>query len=404
MRQHFRIGKWFLDKRPNSPNWCACWFDPKTRQTRRASLRTGDFENAKIKLAGYVAKHETLAGAQADAVLLDAILIRYWENHAKTIPSAEQARFALLKWSNNFPGATVSDLTPHSVEAFIAAHRASGYKPSYISRVLSVGRAALRWAWKRGELVSVPFIVDVERDLGDEAERFRTLDMDEVARLLASAATVPHLLRFCMISLNTLARPDAVLDLRPTQVDTKRRRIKLNPEGRKQTKKYRPVVPITETLLPWLQTCDGTRHVLYGGNPVASIKKSFRKAVADAGLKNVSPYCLRHTMGTELRARGVPEWEAKGFMGHKSGVARTTERYARFRPNHLGQAVQAIDAYFLELKREFNAILPDHVFNPVRANSVLVPKLGFPQSLEEMVGATGIEPVTPAMSTQCSYR
>ena len=55
-----------------------------------------------------------------------------------------------------------------------------------------------------------------------------------------------------MISLNTLARPDAVLDLSPAQVDFKRRLIKLNPDGRKQTKKYRPVVPISETLLPHL--------------------------------------------------------------------------------------------------------------------------------------------------------
>ena len=61
-----------------------------------------------------------------------------------------------------------------------------------------------------------------------------------------------------MISLNTLARPDAVLDLGPAQVDIKRRLIKLNPDGRKQTKKYRPVVPISETLLPWLEQCDGT--------------------------------------------------------------------------------------------------------------------------------------------------
>ena len=88
-----------------------------------------------------------------------------------------------------------------------------------------------------------------------------------------------------MISLNTLARPDAVLDLGPAQVDIKRRLIKLNPDGRKQTKKYRPVVPISMTLLPWLERCDGPRYVLFHGNPVASIKKSFAKAVTAAGLK-----------------------------------------------------------------------------------------------------------------------
>jgi integrase len=292
MPEQFRIGNWFLDKRPNSPNWCVCWFDPATRQTRRASLRTENFQVAKVRLAEHVTKHETLRNVELEAVLLEAILIRYWEEHAKNIPSAEQARFALAKWSDHFSGATVAELTPQRQEAFVDALRAKGYKPSYISRVLSVGRAALMRTWKRGELASMPFIGDVERDLEQEAERFRDLNMDEVGRLLAAAAMVPHLMRFCMISLNTLARPDAVLDLGPAQVDLKRRLIRLNPQGRKQTKKYRPVVPISETLLPWVQSCDGARYVLYHGKPVASVKKAFAKAAADAGLEDVSPYCL----------------------------------------------------------------------------------------------------------------
>jgi len=398
MRGKFRIGKWFLDKRPNSPNWCLCWFDAATRQTRRTSLGTADFQVAKVRLAEHVTKHETLNHVDPADVPLETILIRYWEEHGKLIPTAEQARFALGKWSDHFGGAAVSDLTPQRQEKFVSELQARGYQPSYISRILSVGRAALRRAWKRGELASVPFIADVERDLEREAERYRDLELDEVVRLLMAAARVPHLLRFCIISLNTLARPDAVLDLGPSQVDFKRRLIKLNPEGRKQTKKYRPVVPISETLLPWLKQCDVPRYVLYHGKPVGSIKKSFAVAVEEAGLTNLTPYCLRHTMATELRARNVPEWEVMGILGHKS-QARTTERYAKFRPDYLSQAVRAIDAYFTDLRSASGLI-----FNPVRASSVLVPKLGFPQSLGNVVGATGIEPVTPAMSTQCSYR
>ena len=79
--------------------------------------------------------------------------------------------------------------------------------------------------------------------------------------------------------------------------------------------------------------------MLYHGKPVASIKKSFAKAVTRPGLTDVSPYCLRHTMATELRARGVSEWEAMGMLGHKS-QARTTERYAKFRPDYLSGAVK----------------------------------------------------------------
>ena len=31
--------------------------------------------------------------------------------------------------------------------------------------------------------------------------------------------------------------------------------------------------------------------------------------------------------------KGVPEWEVAGFLGHKSRSARTTERYAAYRPD-----------------------------------------------------------------------
>lgn len=113
-----------------------------------------------------------------------------------------------------------------------------------------------------------------------------------------AAARVPHLLRFSIISLNTLARPGAVLEPSPAQVDIKRRLVKLNPDGRRQTKKYRTVAPISETLLPWVEPCYGPRFVLYRGKPAASVKGSF--GLADAGLKDVSPYCLRHIMSTKL--------------------------------------------------------------------------------------------------------
>ena len=73
MSEQFRIGKWFLDKRPNSRNWCVCWFDPATRQTRRSSLGTADFQVAKIRLAEHVTKHDELKNAHPDEVLLEAI-------------------------------------------------------------------------------------------------------------------------------------------------------------------------------------------------------------------------------------------------------------------------------------------------------------------------------------------
>ena len=87
-----------------------------------------------------------------------------------------------------------------------------------------------------------------------------------------------------------------------------------------------------------------------------------------------------------------------GIMGHKSKMARTTERYAFYSPDYLSTAIKAIDAYFLDLKNEFGNLVLGPVFNQVRASSVLAEKPGSPQGIEKMVGAVGFEPTTPTMS------
>ena len=81
----------------------------------------------------------------------------------------------------------------------------------------------------------------------DEREPYR-LSMKEMRAFLTQAQEHPHVFVFSMIMLNTLPRPDAVFDLRRAQVDLQDRFIELNPKGRKKTKKYRPIEPITDTL------------------------------------------------------------------------------------------------------------------------------------------------------------
>ncbi len=347
----FQIEQYWLDKRPNSEMWCRCWFENRGRQTRRASLGTNDLQEAKLRLAQWVVQNRELHNERPQHTPLETILVRYYNEHASKLPSAEQARFALAKWSDFFGADVISDLTPQRQEAFVAHLRTAGASDGYVSRVLSVGRAALNRAWKRQEIASAPFILDVEKG----APRERRLSPAEVAALLRAAQTVPHLWVFAMIALNTLARPEAILDLTPFQVDLEHRLISLNPHGRKQTKKYRPVVPITETLLPVVLNVNADRIVNWHGKPIASIKKGFRTIVQRAGLSaDVSPYTLRHTMATELRKRGVPQWDVAGMLGHKSGSYRTTEIYAKFDPDHLSGAARAIDAYFADLRSEFD--------------------------------------------------
>src|SRR5690625_2498800 len=139
---------------------------------------------------------------------------------------------------------------------------------------------------------------------------------------------------YLIIALNTLARPSVPLEITPAMVDLRNRIIDLLPPGRKQNKKRRPKLPITNTLLPWLQWCDGETFVHYHGKRIANNKKAFAAMCERAGVQ-CTRYDLRHTMATEMRRRGVPHWETEGWLGHR--MKSTSERYAVFSPDYMSE-------------------------------------------------------------------
>jgi integrase len=81
--------------------------------------------------------------------------------------------------------------------------------------------------------------------------------------------------------------------------------------------------------------------VEFDGKPVASVKKGFKSAVGLAGLSGkVTPHTLRHTAATWLMQRGVPMWEAAGFLGMSVEVLLGT--YSHHHPDFLYGAANAI--------------------------------------------------------------
>lgn len=301
-------------------------------------------------------RNQTLYLERAEDVPLETILVRYYEGHAKKIPSCVQAEIALRNWSDFFPGLLVSELTPDRLEDFIESMRERGLSDGYISRTLSTGKAALNRALKRQEVDRVPYIPLLRG--GDP--RDRRLSLAESAALFDACKT-EHLFLYLILAFTTLARTSALLELELRQIDFENRLVNLNPPGRRQNKKYRPTLPMANTLQSWLEKIEGERIIAYNGRPIASIRTAFDAARNEAGLdSSVIPYTIRHTMATELRKRAVPPWEVSGMLGHKSAEYRTTEIYAKYDPSYLGKAVTAIDAYFTELDAITSRSLINH--------------------------------------------
>ena len=76
------------------------------------------------------------------------------------------------------------------------------------------------------------------------------------------------------------------------------------------------------------------------GERLGDIKRSFASACRRAGLERVNPHVLRHTCATWLMQRGVPMWEAAGYLAMSR---ETLERvYGHHHPDYLRGAAEAL--------------------------------------------------------------
>ena len=319
-----------------------------------------------------------------------AVLDRYYLTKGSKADSKATAKRAIALWREFWgEAATLPDLTPTRQEKFVEWLRARGYADGYVRRIVGVGRTAMNRATKLQEVAGVPFV-----ELPPEGEAFAHKASRAQLVALLNAPMPPHIWTYCLIRLNTCCRGDAALDLQPFQVDFETRTVRLNPAGRRQTKKRRPTVMLTRTLEAHLKPLPGPFYAGWKGQRTKSIKTTWRKVRAAAKLPAwFAPKVLRHTVASELRRRGVPEWDVKGLMGHTGGGV--TEGYAKFDG---AKVAKALDAWMADLARDVPAL------RGVSAGSARKKgqKAETPATLDtiglRVVGGTGFEPVTPTMS------
>lgn len=153
-----------------------------------------------------------------------------------------------------------------------------------------------------------------------------------------------HARLYVLLGLYTMARPTAILELTWDRVDFERRLIDLNPAGRKQTAKRRPVVKMNDELHDAMEEAFKGRQIAHvierGGKRVANIKKAFQAASERSGV-HVTPYMLRHTGAVWAAEQGISMAALAQFMGHDDD-STTQRHYARYSPDYLATVANAV--------------------------------------------------------------
>lgn len=381
MRQRglFQLGKYWIDRVPGSANFYRFWYDAGAGEVRKRTLKTPDFEAAKIELAAIILQEGTGRAEEPNAVSFAAVMQRYYVEHSDATRSRAAAH-AAGKRLNDFlgPNAKVGTFRFPKQREFMAAMLAEGLAVGSISRIMTSIKAALSHATGDDDegnalLYRAPKIIYSEKDVAaalnvaEPEPRNWHPDLDMIAAFLNGLTDEEEpLRRFAILKLAFACRSEAALEAGPFQLDKRYRLLRLNPEGRRQTKKHRPTLPVPAGL--WHVLTEEWTGETFVGAP-AKLQPRWLTARERIGLPpEMIPNSLRHFMATELRhahlrygVERVPEDEREMWMGHRKASVHNS--YGAFEPDYLGTAKRAVEAILDTL----NARLSRPIYRKVSA-------------------------------------
>lgn len=389
----YRRGKYWVDKlrradgSERSSSWYIFWYDIEAR--REASASTGEIDEHQAILAcdrRYLADRGEAPAfcyacgqpmASAAAYLLSDAITDYrieWGDlqtsadsiaarlkHVLDFLDVEESRGGMFGYSVSsavacgtpFIAAFRSWSKAHPVTWTNAAGAVTGSRPRSAATteesVLQLA-AALNHAADADppRIDRRPVYRPLPRRQVSRPRRHR-VDVPVLADMLAYAATPGEkrmsLHSFLVAAICTAARPDSVFDISVApdrcQWEPGMAILDLNPFGRAQTKKYRPIIPTVPVLTEWLmaehlaykrlpvdERAGAGFLVNYFGRPISSVRRAWAGMLDELGLpsgREWQPYVLRHSLATILRAKRADEWELKNFLGH---ARSTTDIYA----------------------------------------------------------------------------
>lgn len=390
-----------------SPNLAVFWYDGEHGGERSASTRTADVEEAKAKLdalylerttgqavcptclrpwdkhQGYLVTNaiadylsDAVPGKESESAIrsrLDHVLAyleakKLLNTTCEAIDEAWIERFR--RWSSKQPirsskGKIIRDRALATTEASVAqlsaaindSHRRRNTRYAAAFKVRQDTNQTPQHRSGLAELAAM-FRYCVTPDVAAELKkkhwgrRKEHYTAEELVTIRRRERAALH--RFLIISVASLARPDAAYDVSlkagRRQWNSNAKILALNPAGRRQTKKFRATVPIARQVTPWL---DKAPKGFFVGPK--SIRKAWGAMARTIGLpsdREAGEKLIRRSMGKLLRDRmRKTDWpEITLFMGHDD-FDQTTDIYAPFDPDYLAAAKAEIERIIDEIEK-----------------------------------------------------
>lgn len=381
-----------------SPNLVIFWYDADRGKNRTKSAGTADVAGGKLALdAHYLA---TTQGATicptcgqrrhvSERLTVDAAIADYLARnaHRRDALKAIRPRLAhVLDYLESLPTDPACEAID---EAWIARMREWLLERPIVSktgkrRVRSLSTvensvmqlaAAINDTHRNGDITRPAQFKPIPIKELNRTPEHRS-DIDELIAMFRFATDPKYpekrgpLHRFLIISVATLARPDAAFDVsvdpKRGQWNTNARVLNLNPKNRRQTKKYRAIVPVAWQVARRL---DGASGFFIGTQGARTAWRSMCAELKLPGDGEAGSKLVRRSMAHLLRQRGVPVEQVETMLGHRK-IDSVSELYAPFDPNYCVGAKVAIEAIIDEIE---SAVPNAFHRNVTGAAAVIVP-------------------------------
>lgn len=381
-------GQW-INKEPGRKGFYRYWYDERSGRVKRKALEGVTLEEAQKSLV-------ELLGAPAPSsrdpreVYLFSVLKHYQDHYAepkgyKQMAAIRRAATLVDDAFKSFLGvAKVADLTRLN-QRRVWAHMASesGLSAKSIMTYMISVRAAVNYAAVpqlvmiaeeevEVQLLDGPVAIfcnqeEIAEHIGGQVSTAREYipTYEELGRWI-DAIKEEDDFRYVVIALNTCARNEAIFDLTLSkQVNFEVGTIDLNPVGRRQTKKRRPVIRMTTNLAAWFKHWADEKPVRQYQDTVEKrlnrmgkredeFDKEGNQVWKALNMPEMTCYTLRHFIATNMRrtSKPVSREQRSKWLGHTVNEgSKTTDWYEKFDPDYLEEPMRATEEIIVRLQK-----------------------------------------------------
>jgi site-specific recombinase XerD len=338
-----------FEKVSGSGIWWICYFDADGKKRRekigRRSAAIECYRKRKTEVMEGKKLPEKIRARRVSFSELAEDALEYSRTHKRSYGDDEIRMAKLRDWLGERPADVV---TPQEIERWL--NNKTELKPATLNRYRALLSLVYRLGMQNGKVTCNPARLVRQRKENNARIRFLSSEEERILREVVEAKFLQHLPEL-ELSLNTGMRLSEQYGLAWENVDLQRRSLTI-PVSKNGESRH---VPLNDSALSALETA----RTISGAKPwvflnryserLVSPREWFDPAVKEAGLKNFTWHCLRHTFASRLVMAGVDLRTVQELMGHKT--IQMTVRYAHLAPKHQLAAVQRLCDTESEQKR-----------------------------------------------------